>query len=143
MLGRLADWITIITALLTILSTFAAWSGRLDELGARRGEDSLTVTALTVLMIIVVWSFLFLAQLRAFVVMARRLPSTAAFGASCLMGLLALAIFCSVELLILEALMPRASGFPLIVLGWMVVPVILWVVASWFAILFMASVEFE
>lgn len=140
MLGRMADWVTITTGPLTVLSTFAAWFVRLDE--SSTGERPERLELLTVLMIVVVFVFLFLAQVRVIERLHEALHDTAAFFMSCVFGVLCLATFIALQSLLLATFVP-ATDSPLIQLGWLLPPSALWVVATAFVLGLLQSGEFR
>ena len=143
MIERIAAWVTLITGPLTVLSIFSAWFGRLDALSRTVGHDSSKAEILAVLIITFSWCFLISAMLWVFVLLSRKLSEFATFVMSILVGFLVLTVFCAIEMLILDSLVPRASSWPLIMLGWLIPPVLLWLLFGYFALVFVVSGEFE
>lgn len=137
--SKVADWITIVTGPLTVLMTFAAWTGRLDTLRAG-GASETTQQALAVIAITIFGSFLFVAQLRLVISYSQRYGQKVVVLLAVLIGILGLAIFWSVELLILETLVP-ATQWPLVQLIWLALPALLWVGADMIAIMLIWSGE--
>jgi hypothetical protein len=132
MVGRIADWITIITAPIAILTTIGAWVGKLDEISQSSQRDSMKPEILAAVLIIFVWCFFFFAQLRLYVLFYRKLSETASLYLSYLVALVGLSLSTAVELLILDSLVP-ATQWPLIMMVWLGLPFILWIVGSLFA----------
>ena len=138
MISRIADWITIITGPLTVISVFATWFGKVDQTQDTEKQDSLTAYAIAILLIIVAWSFIFLAQLRLFAALSRKYEDIVTFVFSIVIGIGALAVFSAVELIILESLGFKLSDSTKIT-AWLIIPMGLWVIADFFAIIFIAS----
>jgi len=136
-LGKIADWITIITAPLTVITTFAAWFGKLDDIPVS-GRKATTVYAVLILLITIVWAALFFIQLRVLIALARKLPDIVVLFVAILVSILALAVFISVELLILDAFIPNYTVQSGLVM-WVAVPVGLWVCFAFVAIMMIVS----
>jgi len=142
MLERIAAWITIVTGPLTVLTTVGAWWGRLDRVPKGYSPDSPVPDILAFLAILSAWCFLFLLQLRVFVALRNTLSDSAMFLSSILVGLIVLALFVAVEMLILDALVPKSRA-PIVQLGWLIVPVGVWLIAGYFSILLIGADDFK
>ena len=132
MIGRIADWVTIVTAPIAVLTTFGAWFGKLDEFSQSSQRASSKPQILAAILIILVWCFFFFAQLRLFAVFHRKLSDTAGLYLSYLVALMGLCMSTAIELLILDSLVP-ATEWPLIMIAWLCVPVLTWIAGSLFA----------
>ncbi|MBI3600554.1 MAG: hypothetical protein HY097_07920 [Nitrospinae bacterium] len=142
MIARIADWVTLITAPLTIIGTMAAWFGWIGLPTVNTGQSETAATAVAALLIVVVWSFFFFGHLRIVAGFSQRLSDTAAFGAACIVSLLTLVVVCSIEILILDALIPSAS-FPLVQLVWLAVPILAWLLFGYYAVILVSSGEYR
>jgi hypothetical protein len=142
MIGRIADWITIITGPLAVLTTFGAWLGELDKIAQSSSRGSIKPELLAAALIILIWCFFFFAQLRCFAWLYRQLSETASFFLSYLVVLVGLAILTVIELLILDRLVPSTDG-PLIMMAWLCLPSVLWIIGSVFSVSIVIGGLFE
>jgi len=98
-ISRIADWITIITAPLTVASTVIAWSGVLNNGNVVVRDGILARVALAIAAIAAAWTFFLLTHVRLSKHFQNSKGSTAAFFSIILSALLGVALFVCVELL--------------------------------------------
>ncbi|MBI2865362.1 MAG: hypothetical protein HYX94_12480 [Chloroflexi bacterium] len=139
MISRIADWITIITAPLTALSTLAAGSGVLHQPQETGKQSSLTAIAVTLLITVIAWLFFFLGQARISVALSHKIDNEATLFILILVNMVALAVFVAVELIILDAL--RFSD-PSTIAFWLAPSVASWFLGSVIVIKLIAAGAF-
>jgi hypothetical protein len=140
LISKLADWITVVTAPLTVVTTLGAWLGWFGAPPPVSNRTYLTSFAVAGLAVLSVWSFMFFGHLRLFVLLARRFEDLMALSLAAGVSAVVLLFFVAIEMLLLDVLLPRSDGS--ILLAWLGAPCLLWLVgAAWLGLLIIGGGE--
>jgi hypothetical protein len=135
-----ADWIQIISAPLTVLSVYWAWSDRIKNATAASLVSptfTLAPYAIAISLIATVWVFFFSVFVRLLRGWAKA-KTDAVYLFSLIALIMGLALFIPVELLLLEASLPQTPS-ELGLFVWLAVPASLWILTTGLAFLIAGS----
>ena len=132
-ISKIANWMTIISGIITIITFLATITGRLQNLRYGSGVLSVNTVGVSIILVGIIWLFFFLVQYKIALRFAKKhdelITFFVAIGACVFGGI----FFLAVGLAVINSIVGEKA------LVWMAIPVALWIGTSIFSVLFVTS----